>query len=107
MAQATFVRSADDGQNVFGNWRTVVGVYTGPSSYASGGDPITPTTFGLSDIRMLIVAPALDPATVTAYQLVLNPAKTKLIWYDYSNGMEVPANTTLNTYSANILAVGR
>lgn len=104
---ATFVRSSDDGQNVFGNWRTVVGTYTGPSKYVTGGDTITPNTFGLSDIRMLIMAPAFDSSSGAAYELILNAAKTKIIWYDYSNGSEVANNTTLNTFSAQVLAVGR
>ena len=103
---ANFTKASDDGQNVFGNWRTVVGVYTGPVSYITGGDSITPTTFGLSDLRYLVLGPAYGGSS-GAYGLILNSAKTKIIWWDFSNGVEVPANTTLSAFTAQLLAIGR
>ena len=102
---ATFVKSSDDPQNVFGNWRTVVGTYTGPTSYVTGGDTITPSTFVLSDIRYLVLGTAFNGTN--AYTLILNTTKTKIIWFDSGSGTEVAAGTALNAFNSFVLAIGR
>ena len=104
---ATFTIDPDDGRNVVGNQRFVGGTYTGPVSYAAGGDPITVDNLGLSDIRNLFVGVAANAALTTFRSLVVNPAQTKILWVVPNTGAEVAAATDLSGFTAFLWASGR
>lgn len=79
------------------------GTYTGPASYATGGDSCTPGDLGLGKVDLVI----FDPAT--------NGSVIILLRYDYTNsrvkafdmaGAEIAATTDLSTYTARFEAIG-
>ena len=104
---ATFALSSDDGRNVTGNRRIVTGTYTGPASYATGGDSITANDVGLSDIRELDFGLAADASAANPRLLRMNTAGTKIMWYVPNTGSEVANGTNLSAFTAVLRAEGR
>jgi hypothetical protein len=102
-----FSLSGDDGRNVFGNRRVVNGTYTGPASYATGGDAIAANDVGLSDIRFLELNSALDASNTNPRLLILNGAGTKVMWFVPNTGNEVANATNLSGFTAQIKVEGR
>lgn len=102
-----FSLSDDDGRNVFGNRRVNNGTYTGPTSYATGGDPIAAADVGLSDIRFLELNAALDANNANPRLLVSNRAGTKIMWFVPSTAAEVANGTNLSGFTAQIRIEGR
>lgn len=104
---AIFTVSSDDGRNVAGNRRFTNGVYTGPASYVTGGDPVAAADLGLSDIRFLDLNIALDANNANPKLLALNAAGTKIMWFVPNTGAEVANAFALNGFTAQIRAEGR
>jgi hypothetical protein len=102
-----FSLSGDDGRNVVGNRRVVSGTYTGPTSYATGGDSIAATDVGLSDIRSLDLGVAADASAANPRLLRLNAAGTKIMWFVPNTGNEVANATNLSAFTASLQAEGR
>ncbi len=104
---ATFTLNPDDGRNLYGNRRGADGIYTGPASYATGGDPISASDFGLSDLRFVAVATALDVNNSNLRIVALNRAANKLIWIVPNTNAEVANGTNLSGYTTTIFVMGR
>lgn len=102
-----FSLAGDDGRNVSGNRRVNNGTYTGPTSYVTGGDTITASDVGLSDIRFLELNVALDASNANPRLLVLNGAGTKIMWFVPNTGSEVANGTNLSGYTSQIRIEGR
>src|SRR5262245_58575268 len=86
-----------------------VAQWQGPSSYASGGEVVTPSTFGLGKIIAILAGQAVD-ATTGVRLPVYNPTTGKIAWYLYdgTNGItEVTAATNLSTFKAPIEVMGQ
>jgi hypothetical protein len=80
-----------------------LGRLTGPASYATGGEVLAPSAFGLTRIEVLLT----DHAT--------NGTDLRLVQYDYTNGTvkwfdlagaEIAPTTDLSAYSARFEAIG-
>ena len=104
---ADFALSDNDGRNVVGNRRTVVGTYTGPASYATNGDAVSADDLGLSNIRVLTLGVAGDAANITPRLLRWNAAQTKIMWFVPDTGAEVANATDLSAFTATLYAEGR
>jgi hypothetical protein len=104
---ATFTLSVNDGRNVLGNRWSVNGVYTGPASYPTGGDPVTAASLGLSNIRDLRLDSAVDAAGANARALRFNPTTSKIQWFVLSTNAEVANAVDLSGFTANLFASGR
>lgn len=102
-----FTLSTNDGRNVTGNRRTVVGTYTGPASYTTGGDPLSAETLGLSNIRWLDLGVAADANGANARALRWNAAKTGVQWFVLSTNAEVANGVDLSGFTAFLQAEGR
>jgi len=103
----TFTLDDNDGRNVIGNRRSVSGTYTGPASYATGGDSIDADDLGLSSIRALTLGIAGDASNITPRLLRLNAAGTKIMWFVPNTGSEVANAPDLSAFTASLYAEGR
>lgn len=82
-----------------------IGVYTGPASYAAGGDSLTPGDLGMGKIHHISFQEAID-TNLGLRHLVWNPATQKVVWYVGTTGVEVAAAQNLSTFSARFEAIG-
>src|SRR5262245_55875644 len=80
--------------------------WTGPSSYATGGETVTPATFGLGTIVVASLSPALDAAGANTRVVVWNPATQKLMWFS-APGTEVANATDLSGYTCQFEIIGQ
>lgn len=94
----------EDGSNTK---RRMQGIYTGPASYATGGDPLVPGDVKLGAIDILDFTPASDSPFTTAYQLVYDYVNSKVIWLVQTTGLQVGNGTNLAAASARFEAIGR
>lgn len=81
---------------------------TGPTSYATNGEAVTPKTFGLTRLDVLIIGgPATDGSQAIRH-VVWDRANSKLIWFTESTGTlaQVANATNLSTFSVDVIAVG-
>lgn len=78
--------------------------YAGPTSYATGGDPLTPNNLRMGAINEILGLVASN-GTLT-YLLWYNQATQKLMWFDMA-GAEVAAAVNLSTFTARLEVVGR
>ena len=108
MASLSFTQfRAEDGSNTK---RRIEGIYTGPASYATGGDSFTPAEVKLGQIDVLL------------FELASNGTLGLPVLYDYANGLvkwfttlgaglggvvEMTAGTDLSAYTARFEAIGR
>lgn len=83
--------------------RVISGIYTGPASYVTGGDPFLPADVKLGQIHFV------------DWELATNGTVVLLVNYDYTNqkvkwfdlaGNEVANGTALNGYMIRFEAVG-
>jgi hypothetical protein len=86
-----------------------IGGYTGPASYATGGDAITAGELGMARIELLLLG---DATNGTLYRhLVFIPNTTTggglIRWLDATNGAEIANATNLTTYTARFEAIGK
>lgn len=86
-----------------------VAKWTGPNPYATGGEALTPATFGLGKILVFLSATAVDATGVNARVLVHNPTTGKLQWFvATAAGLEEVANgTNLSTFAAGFEVIGQ
>lgn len=83
--------------------RVISGIYTGPASYATGGDAFVPGDVKLGQIHFLVANPASNG---TDLRLVLyDYTNSKMKWFDLA-GAEIANATDLSAYSARFEAVG-
>lgn len=90
-------------QDRTGNYNRRVGQYTGPASYATGGDSLPPEQLGLGTLDALL------------FEAASNGTAAILLRYDYTNekvmafdmaGAEIANGTDLSTYTARFEAIG-
>jgi hypothetical protein len=89
-----------------GSFLRRVARWTGPSSYATGGEAVTPATFGLGTIVVASFTPALDAAGANTRVVVWNSTTQKLQWFS-APGTEVTAATDLSGYSCQFEIIGQ
>ncbi len=92
---------AEDGSNTK---RRIQGIYTGPASYATGGDPFLPADVKLGQIDVLCLnLPSNGTVILCA---VYDYTNLKVKWFDLA-GNETSAATDLSAYTARFEAIGR
>ena len=78
--------------------------YTGPASYATGGDTLPPESVGLGRIEALLGLTISDGTTL--YWGYYNQTTEMILWYS-ATGTEVPNATNLSTFTGRFEAIGR
>jgi hypothetical protein len=80
------------------------GIYTGPASYATGGNAFTPAEVGMSRIEFLHIN---HPTNGSVVLLALyDYTNQKVKWFDLA-GNETANATDLSAYTARYLAEGK
>lgn len=79
-------------------------IYTGPTSYVTGGDPIAPADVGLGTIDLLLVATAYNGTDVRLVHYRTGPGK--ILWMVPNTNAEVANGTDLSGYAASFLVAG-
>jgi hypothetical protein len=87
------------------NYTRRVGIYTGPASYVTGGDPFVPADVKLGRIDRINFDFVLDANNVL-YYAVYNYTTQVVIWYVATTGLQVAASTVLSALSTRFEAVG-
>jgi hypothetical protein len=85
----------------------VVCDYTGPSSYATGGDPLTPSDVKLGTIEHLTLGVAVNASGASPRLLVYDYTNQKVLWFVPNTGSEVAAATDLSGYTVALSALGK
>lgn len=85
--------------------RLWVDTYTGPASYATGGDSFVPGDVKLGVIDALLFELARNAAGLI-YGIRYDYTNQMAIWYVLTTGAEVANGTDLSGYSARFVAVG-
>lgn len=94
-------------RDVAGIRRRNIYQYSGPASYATGGDAVTPEDVGLGEIEGPTGLGIAINAGGTIRGLVYDHTNEKILWYVLNTGAEVAATTDLSGFSAYIEFVGR
>ncbi len=94
----------EDGSNTK---RRMQAIYTGPASYATGGDPFLPADIKLGQIDYLDLGTATDAPFTTAYTLVYDYVNQTIIWLVTTTGLQAAAATNLSGFTARFEAIGR
>lgn len=90
-------------QDRTGNYNRRVFQYTGPSSYATGGDSLTPESIGLGRIEALLGLTISNGAAILWGWY--DRTNEKIEWYS-ATGTEVTNATDLSAYTGVFEAVG-
>lgn len=98
------VRSVGNYFDHSGNFNRRIERWTGPASYATGGEDCSPSTFGLGQIVRGINGIASDGTTVRL--IWWNPATNKLMWFVPNTNVEVAAAVNLSAFSVQFEVVG-
>jgi hypothetical protein len=90
-----------------GSYIRKIGKYTGPASYATGGDAtFTPTAVGLGTLEAVFFTEAVNGNTpTTVYHLVLLP-NGNVYWEDDGTGNEATNGADLSAYTAMFEVIG-
>ena len=78
--------------------------YTGPSSYATGGDSLTPESLALG--KMVAVLGLVISNGTTVYWGVYDYTNKKILWYS-ATATEVPNATDLSGFTGRFEVVGK
>lgn len=81
-----------------------IGIYTGPASYATGGDSFTPANIAMGKIDMILFEHATNGTDLRLPRYERATAKVK--WYDLA-GAEIANATDLSTYVTRFEAIGK
>lgn len=79
-------------------------VYTGPASYATGGDSLTPESVALGKIGAILGLVISNGTTV--YWGFYNVSTQKILWYS-ATATEVPNATDLSGFTGRFEVIGR
>ena len=90
-------------QDRSGNYSRRVFNYAGPSSYATGGDSLTPESIGLGRIEALLGLVISDGTNI--YWGYYNQTTEMILWYS-ATGTEITNATDLSTFSGRFEAIG-
>lgn len=91
---------AEDGSNTK---RRIQGVYTGPASYPTGGDPLLPAELKLGQLHILDFATPTNGSVVVA--VVYDYVNNKVKWFTAA-GAEQNNATDLSGYTVRFEAIG-
>lgn len=80
------------------------GRYTGPASYATGGDPLTPANVAMGKIDVMLTDNPSDGTTI--YLTRYDHTNAKMKWFDLA-GAEVAAAVNLSTFVLRYMAIGK
>lgn len=94
---------AEDGSNTK---RRILGAYTGPASYTTGGDPLVPGDVKLGQIDVLFFEQARNSGVTTIYWPVYHKSADKVLWFS-ATGTELANATDLSGFVARFEAIGR
>ena len=89
------------------NWSThkvLLGVLTGPASYATGGESFAPADVGWGNLDLVLVGIASDGTNTRL--VVYNRTTQKLMWFVPDTNAEVANGTDLSTFTAEMLVAG-
>lgn len=87
--------------------RRIIVKYTGPASYATGGDPYSAADNG-PGIGVLEFVPSFIASDGTnAYLCWWDKANSTIMWFDPTTGLEVAALTDLSGFTVWVEAVGK
>jgi hypothetical protein len=89
------------------NWSThkvLLGILTGPDSYATGGEAFAPASVGWNSFDLVLVGVATD-GTNTAL-VVWDAVNAKLMWFVPSTNVEVANAVDLSTVTAYLFVAG-
>lgn len=92
---------AEDGSNTK---RRTQGIYTGPASYATGGDAFVPGDIKLGQIDVLSLGHPTNGSVILLVEYDYTNQKVK--WFDLA-GAEVTNTTNVSAYSTRFEAIGR
>lgn len=113
-AFSTFVGPGARGMDAWGKSHVMGFRYTGPSSYATGGEALTPGQIKLGTIEAIIPAGPAIAATGAATAIIFawNPetAKMQAFWGNAGTAgtlPEVTSTTDLTQYRGNFLGFGK
>lgn len=81
-----------------------IATYTGPASYATGGDAVDAGV--IRGGRLLAIGAAVATDGTTAYLLWLDVANQKILWFVASTGLEVAALVDLSAFTVTTEFVG-
>lgn len=85
-----------------------IGGYTGPASYVSGGDPVTPANLGMSRIELMLFTPATNGTLyLTAVWVPAAAGAGAVKWLVGTTGVEVAGAVNLSAYTARFEAIGK
>lgn len=83
-----------------------IGRITGPSSYVTGGDPLTPSDVGMGTVECLHFEDASNAVLTAIYSLFYNRVTQKVLWVNFATGAEAVAGADLSGYAARFEAIG-
>jgi len=78
--------------------------WTGPTSYVTGGEDVSPGVFGMGKVIAILALPITDGTT--ARLAVWNIATQKLQWIVPSTNAEVAAAVNLSTFTGALVVFG-
>jgi len=82
-------------------------LYTGPTSYTTGGDPIAASDVGLGTIDLVIPAGmAYDGVGISSRILHWRGAAGTMVWFVPNTNAEVANGTDLSAFIVRIMAIG-
>lgn len=80
-----------------------IGVLTGPTSYATGGDSLTALMLGMGSVDLILTNPFTNGSVVILAVWVR--ASSLMKFFDMA-GVEIANGTNLSTYTASFEAIG-
>lgn len=95
------------GEDASNTKRRMQGIYTGPASYATGGDPLVAGDVKLGAIDEIDFGPGSDTPPATIYTLVYDYVNQKVLWFVGTTGLQAANATNLSAFSSRFEAIGR
>jgi hypothetical protein len=103
---ATISRDTVDMFDKSGNKERRILAYTGPASYLTGGDPLTPEQIALSKIEAIVGMTIANAALTVVYWGIYDFTNKKILWYS-ATGTQVSNATDLSGFTGRFEAIGR
>lgn len=100
----TISRDAVQMQDKSGSKERRILAYTGPASYATGGDTLNPESIGLAKIEALVGLSISNGTNV--YWGYYNPSTKKILWYS-ATATEIANGTDLSGFTGRFEAIGK
>ena len=80
---------------------------TGPASYTTGGEPLTPGQLGLGGVDFFPSQVVMDSTHTTLKVVIYDIATSKLLWFVESTGAEVAGAVDLSDFTFRVLVHGK